>query len=105
LQVLACAIENGAQLAVPAFIKNFNPPFPVGYNDGSTAISFMQHPVVKVPIMPMLAFIDREGMIRAQFEADDEKFFGDGQEQNLRAQIEALLKVGMAKKAAVAPKK
>ena len=105
LQVLACAIENGAQLAVPAFIKNFNPPFPVGYNDGSTALDFMQHPVVKVPIMPMLAFIDRQGMIRAQFEADDEKFFGDEHEQNLRTQIEALLKVGAPKKAAVATKK
>jgi hypothetical protein len=43
-------------------------------------------------------------MIRAQFEADDEKFFGDQHEQNLRAQIEELLKVGVAKKAA-APKK
>jgi thiol-disulfide isomerase/thioredoxin len=105
LQVLACAIENGAQLAVPAFIKNFNPPFPVGYNDGSTALDFMQHPVVKVPIMPMLAFIDRQGMIRAQFEADDEKFFGDEHGQNLRTQIEALLKVGAPKKAAVATKK
>jgi hypothetical protein len=43
-------------------------------------------------------------MIRAQFEADDEKFFGDQQEQNLRMQIEALLKVGVAKKAAATPK-
>jgi hypothetical protein len=102
--VVACAIENGAQLAVPAFLKNFNPPFPVGYNLGSTALDFMQHSMVKMPIMPMLAFIDRQGMIRAQFEADDEKFFGDQQEQNLRMQIEALLKVGVAKKAAATPK-
>ena len=102
--MVACAIENGSQLAVPAFIKNFNPPFPVGYNDGSTALDFMQHSMVKMPIMPMLAFIDRQGMIRAQFEADDEKFFGDQHEQNLRAQIEALLKVGVAKKAAAAKK-
>jgi peroxiredoxin len=100
LQVVGCAIENGAQLAVPEFLKNFNPPFPVGYNEGTTALGFMQHPVVKVPIMPMLAFIDREGMIRAQFEGDDEKFFGDQHEQNLKTQIEALLKVGAAKKAA-----
>jgi peroxiredoxin len=105
LQVVACAIENAAQLALPAFIKNFNPPFPVGYNDGSTALEFMHHPMVKVPIMPMLAFIDRQGMIRAHFEGDDEKFFGDQHEQNLRAQIEALLKAGVAKKTAVAGKR
>ncbi|MGD0870965.1 MAG: TlpA disulfide reductase family protein [Bryobacteraceae bacterium] len=105
LQVVACAIENGAQLAVPAFLKNFSPPFPVGYNDGSTALDFMQHSMVRVPIMPMLAFIDRQGMIRAQFEGDDEKFFGEQHEQNLKAQIEALLKVGVAKKAAAGPRK
>jgi hypothetical protein len=64
----------------------------------------MQHPMVKVPIMPMLAFIDRQGTIRAQFEGDDEKFFGDQHEQNLRAQIEALLKAGVAKKAAAGKK-
>jgi len=94
LQVLACAIENGAQLAVPNFVKNFKPPFPVGYNDGATAMAFMEHVMVKVPIMPMLAFIDRQGMIRAEYEGDDEKFFGEQHEQNLRAQIEALLKTG-----------
>jgi hypothetical protein len=38
-------------------------------------------------------------MIRAQFEGDDEKFFGEQHEQNLRMQIEALLKVGVANKA------
>jgi thiol-disulfide isomerase/thioredoxin len=98
LQVVACAIENGAQLAVPMFLKNFNPPFPVGYNDGSTALDFMQHSMVKIPIMPMLAFIDRQGMIRAQFEGDDQEFFGDQHEQNLRTQIEALFKAGTPKK-------
>ena len=71
----------------------------MGYNDGATALDFMQHSMVKIPIMPMLAFIDRQGMIRAQFEADDEKFFGDQHEQNLRAQIETLLKVGAPKQA------
>jgi peroxiredoxin len=98
LQVLACAIENASSLAVPAFIKNFNPPFPVGFSDGSTALAFMQHPAVKIPIMPMLAFIDRQGIIRAQYEGDDEKFFGDQHEQNLRTQIEALLKAPAGKK-------
>jgi len=94
LQVLASAVESGAQLAVPSFIKTFNPPFPVGYNDdqGTAAMSFMQHPVMKIPLMPMLAFIDRQGVIRAQYEGDDANFFGDQHEQNLRKEIEALLK-------------
>jgi thiol-disulfide isomerase/thioredoxin len=105
LQVLACAIENGSQIAVPGFVRNFKPTFPVGYSEGPTALAFLQHPMVKVPIMPLLAFIDRQGMIRAQFEGDDEKFFGEQHDQNLRAQIEALFKIGAPRKAPGAPKK
>jgi peroxiredoxin len=105
LQVLASAIESNAQAAVPAFLRNFQPPFPVGYNTGDSALAFMQHPVVKVPMMPLVAFIDRGGNIRAQYEGDD-PFFGDQIEQNLRRQIEALLKAGgPAKKSTAAPQK
>jgi len=97
-QVLASAIQEGAAAAVPAFIKTFNTPFPVGFNNPQTAVDFMQHPPMLVPHMPLLAFVDKQGNIRAQHEGDDEKFFGDQQEQNLRAQIEALLKEGAAGK-------
>ncbi|SPE32065.1 Redoxin domain protein [Candidatus Sulfopaludibacter sp. SbA6] len=109
-QVLASAIQEGAAAAVPGFIKTYNTPFPVGFNDGQAAIAFMQHPPMLIPHMPLLAFIDKQGEIRAQYEGDDEKFFGDQQEQNLRGQIEALLnegtgaKTGGAKKSGV-PKK
>ena len=64
----------------------------------------MQHPPMLIPHMPLLAFIDRQGTIRAQHEGDDEKFFGDQQEQNLRAQIEALLNEAPAAKKGAAPK-
>ena len=90
-QVLASAIEQGAAFALPRFLQTFNPPFPVGFNDPSVAIDFMQHPAMLVPMMPMLAFVDRQGKIRDQHEGNDEKFFEDQQEQNIRKQIEALL--------------
>lgn len=94
LQVIESAIQQGAALAVPDFVRQFGVNFPVGYNNPQPAIDFMQHPPMLIPHMPLLAFIDRKGMIRAQHEGDDEKFFGDEQEQNLRTQIEALLKEG-----------
>ena len=94
LQVIASAIEPNASMAVPNFVKNFKPPFPVGYNDGESALSFMQHPMAKVPMMPLVTFIDRQGMIRAQYEGDD-PFFGDQMEQNIRKQIEGLFVVKM----------
>jgi hypothetical protein len=92
LQVLACAIDDNAQLALPLFLRYFKPPFPVGYNTdkGAAALAFMQYN--KLATMPLLAFIDRQGVIRAQYDAHDQKFFGDNHEQNLRAQIESLLK-------------
>ena len=91
-QVLASAIQEDAQAAVPGFIQVYNPPFPVGFSGAASAIEWMEHPPALIPHMPLLAFVDRQGMIRAQFEGDNEPFFGDHQEQNLRDQIEALLK-------------
>jgi peroxiredoxin len=90
LQVLAAAID--APTAVPAFIKQFNPPFPVGFNTSDEAMGFMQHVPMMTSYMPMIAFIDKDGMIRAQYEGND-PFLSEGvQERNLRDKIEELLK-------------
>ncbi|MBZ5617218.1 MAG: TlpA family protein disulfide reductase [Acidobacteriia bacterium] len=104
LQVLASAIEEGAPMHLAGFIQQFNTTFPVGSNDPMTAVEWMQHPLMLIPHMPLLAFVDRQGNIRAQFEGDDEKFFNDQQEQNLRNQIEALLKEGAPAKKTTATK-
>jgi len=101
-QVLASAIEPDSAAHVAAFIKQFDTPFPVGFNDGSIAVNWMQHPTMLIPHMPLLAFVDKQGNVRAQFEGDDEKFFNDQQEQNLRTQIEALLKEGAPAKKSTA---
>jgi hypothetical protein len=41
--------------------------------------------------MPQLVFIDRKGIVRAQYAGDDD-FFKEAEETNMRKQIEALLK-------------
>lgn len=111
LQVLTAAIEQGAAGAVPNFVKQFNPPFPVGYAKVEPSLDFLQHPTAVIPHMPILAFIDRQGMVRAQYEGDNDQFFGDRQDQNLRGEIEKLLtsgapaKKGVTKKTAVPSKK
>lgn len=95
LQVIECAVNEGAASEVPNFIKRFQPNFPVGYNtDQIGVMGFLQHPTSAIPHMPMLAFIDRHGVIREQDQgvdallADDEK-----QEANLRAEIEKLIAI------------
>ena len=87
LQVLASAIEQDSQLHVRLFIRNFAPPFPVGYNTGVEANTLIR-PTGKLPMMPMLGFIDKQGILRAQHEGE-EPFFND-LEQNLRKEIDAL---------------
>jgi thiol-disulfide isomerase/thioredoxin len=91
LQVVASAIETDSQAHVALFIKNFAPPFPVGYNTVAVAENLIR-PTGKLPMMPLLGFIDKQGFLRAQHEGE-EPFFQD-LEQNLRQEIEALFKGG-----------
>ena len=91
-QVLASAIEDVARMNLPAFIRQFNPPFPVGYDSLTVAINWLEHPPMLIPHMPILAFIDRQGIIRAQYEGDDKFLSEDQQQKNLTDKIEELLK-------------
>jgi hypothetical protein len=91
---------------VPDFIRTFNPPFPVGKASGANALEYLQWPPNVRPLVPFMVFIDRLGMIRAQYTGVDANFFDVGQEKNIRDQAEKLLKEGSApgKKAARKPK-
>jgi peroxiredoxin len=106
LQVLASAVEDTAAANVPDFIKNFQPSFPVGFNEHAPMLAYLQNPPMARLIMPQLVFIDRQGTIRAQYRGED-KFFGDDLEKNMREQIESLIKEEPAspKKPAPAHKK
>src|ERR1700678_2635159 len=45
LQVIECAVNDGAAADVPGFIKRFQTNFPVGYtSDQVGVLSFLQHP-------------------------------------------------------------
>jgi peroxiredoxin len=96
LQVLECALEQSAAQNVPGFIKNFNPTFPVGYTTNSNdVLTYLQHPPSEIPYMPMVVFIDRGGVIRAQYSGKDVFITDEAKEaQNLRLKVEELLKTG-----------
>ena len=97
-QVLASAIEDMAAMAVPDFLRRFQPTFPVGFNNRDQVLEYLQHPPMFKLLMPQLVFVDREGTIRAQYAGDD-PFFGAEQDKNLRAKIEELLKQSAPKSA------
>ena len=104
LQVIASAIEDMASMAVPDFIKKFQPGFPVGFDQRDYVENYLEHPVMYKLLMPQVVVIDRKGTIRAQFARDDKFFENAEQEKNFRDLLDPLLKEGQAQ-AATAHKK
>jgi peroxiredoxin len=93
-QALGVATNEMAQILVADYKKNLGVYFPIGYASSDESHSFLQHSPMLIMYVPQLVFIDRKGVIRAQFAGND-PFFKD-EERNVRAQIEALLKEGVA---------
>lgn len=91
LQILASAIDQDGPAAVPLFIKSMHPPFPVGFNDANAALNYAGYALTRLPRMPIVLFIDRQGLVREQHDGADPVYFGDQEEQNLRQSIGALL--------------
>ena len=91
LQVVASATEDMAAAALPGFLRQFAPPFPVGLNTTAEFIDYMQHPVMLQLYMPGMVFIDKQGVIRAQYEGRDTFLEEANVEKNIRAKIEELL--------------
>jgi hypothetical protein len=77
---------------VPGFIRTYNPPFPVGTTGGLGALEYMQWPPGQRPLVPLMAFVDRAGMIRAQYSGVDATFFNDDMDKHIREVVEKLLK-------------
>jgi thiol-disulfide isomerase/thioredoxin len=100
LQVLASAVEDMAAAALPGFLRQFDPPFPVGINTTAEFTAYIQHPAMLQLYMPALVFIDKDGIIQAQYEGRDAFLEETSVEKNIRAKLEEMLKAPAA-----APKK
>jgi len=72
-------------------------PWPVGTAGVLAALDYMQWPKDKRPLVPFVVFIDRQGVIRAQYTGADEAFFDAQQEQHLRGEAEKLLNESVLK--------
>ncbi len=104
-QPIGAAINDNAQVLVPEFIIKLGLTYPVGVTPREMAYDFLgfnpNDPASGLLLMPQLVFIDRKGIVRAQYPGDD-NFFKDAEETNMRNQIEALLKdTGTAKSASL----
>jgi peroxiredoxin len=88
-QPIGVATNDMAHMLVPDYVKQFGLQFPVGFAKREVAHEFLQIPLMLIMYVPQLVFIDRQGVIKAQYGGQD-KFFLD-EENNMRKQIEALL--------------
>ena len=104
LQVLASATEDMAAAALPGFLRQFDPPFPVGVNTTEEFVTYMQHPTMLQLYMPGLVFIDKAGLIQAQYEGRDAFLEENSVEKNIRAKVEAMLTPPAAPKKTAAKK-
>jgi peroxiredoxin len=75
---------------VPDFIKEFGVTYPVGTGSRDAVYGFLQHSLMSPNLMmPQLVFIDRNGMVRAQYDGTSD-FFKD-EDKNIKVMIEKLL--------------
>ena len=92
LAVVEAALNENPNIS--SFVSQFKVPFPVGTAGVMSALDYIQWPKDKRPLVPFLVFIDRNGVIRAQYTGVDEAFFDNQQEQHMREQAEKLLNEG-----------
>jgi Peroxiredoxin len=98
-EAVGVAINPMAHMLIPEYVERFKINFPIGYNENQDQVKgFLQHPVIQIMKVPQLVFIDRTGVIRAQYSGVD-PFFSN-EEANMRAQVEKLLSEPVAKAAA-----
>jgi thiol-disulfide isomerase/thioredoxin len=91
VRVIASAIEPMSSLHIPGFVKQFQPTFPVGYNEQGYINKFLGLPENDPMFVPQVVFIDKSGIIRAQFTGDSPEMVKDVQEKKLRETLDRVL--------------
>jgi thiol-disulfide isomerase/thioredoxin len=90
-QAIGLAVNEEAPQKLAWFDQTFQPAFPVGYCPNTDLPTFLQLDPGKRPLAPLLAFLDRKGVIRFQTDGSDADFFDDKQADHIRAEVLKLL--------------
>ena len=98
VQFVACAFNDGAQLALPQFIQQFQPNFPVGFCTRDAVLNYLQYPVLKPLSVPHMVFLDRAGVVRGDYLGESD--FMTHPDVNIPRELDTLLRGGPASAAA-----
>jgi peroxiredoxin len=105
VQMLAVAFNDNAALLVPQFVREHGVLFPVGSAPPDVAAGFLGFSVMDRYVVPQIAVIDRNGMIRAQTPpAGDPNLQDEGFLRNLIGKLVAEPAGGPATTTKAAPK-
>ena len=102
VQFLEAAFNQDAPQKLAEFIQLYKPTFPVGTLDSITVQSYAQISPTTRATVPIIFFIDRNMVIRAEYFGGDKIFNEGDQTKNIRAEIDKLLAEAPAKPAAPA---
>ena len=105
VQFLECAFNDDAMSALPEFLQRFSPSFPVGYGTTASVMAYLQRTLTdpRPMYVPQIVFLDRSGVIRGEFSAD-EPFFQDAP-ASIRTQLDKMLTVARTAPAKASSKK
>ena len=90
VQAVGIAINDENGSLASGYVKEFGLTYPIGWAKHQVAVDFLQHPVMLRMMMPQLMFIDRAGVIRAQYPGTDPFF--QNEEAGMRKMLDSLLK-------------
>jgi thiol-disulfide isomerase/thioredoxin len=99
VQVLGAAFNPDAQKLLPQFLQQYKPAFPLGWEENTSTLEYLQLSVLNPGYVPKMVFIDRAGIIRVQHAggAEDTAYFADPA-KSIRATLEEMLKAPARKK-------
>ena len=87
VRFLECAVNPEAAESVPGFVRQFKPPFPVGYNTQAAVAEYLQR---SMSYLPHAVFLNRAGKIVGDYAGDSD--FMTHAAENTRAELDKLLK-------------
>jgi hypothetical protein len=91
VQILECSMDDNGAAVVGPYVQRFRPNHPVGWQERTAILTFLQVPIIAPGWVPKMVFIDRQGEIREQHQGE-EPFFKD-QRASVQGALERLLAV------------
>ena len=90
LQTVAAAVNQNASYLVEPFVNRYRPTFPIGFLEEEPTMKIADFDKETRPFVPIIMFIDRTGIVQAQYFGNDPVF--KQQEKSFQAITESLLK-------------